>query len=302
MAPTSSCVMPTEYGSGSRLPFSAMSATPQEHVDERNAQFWDELCGTALARSIGITDHSDESLRRFDEAYMARYPYLPAQLRPPRRPGEPLLEIGLGYGTVSRRLAQAGFDYHGLDIAAGPVGMVRHRLGMLGIADAQDRVVVGSALEVPHPDGAFSHVVTIGCLHHTGDLPKAVSEVYRVLEPGGTAMVMLYNRYSFRQLVLRAKTFADRTMGRHEAADERLRAAYDSNAEGHAAPETVFVTARQVRDELFAPFSSVRVEHHNFDPTRLFVIGDRGIVFKREWALPTVARLVGLDLYVHARK
>ena len=74
---------------------------------------------------------------------------------------------------------------------------------MLGAADAEQRVVQGSALEIPHPDGTFGHVVSIGCLHHTGDLPRAVAEVHRVLEPGGTAMVMLYNRHSLRQLVLR---------------------------------------------------------------------------------------------------
>jgi ubiquinone/menaquinone biosynthesis C-methylase UbiE len=265
-----------------------MSAPAQEAVDARNAAFWDELCGTSLAKSIGVTDRSPESLRRFDDAYMELYPYLPAQLRVPREEGEPLLEIGLGYGTVSQRLAEAGFGYHGLDIAAGPVEMVRHRLRMLDVADAEDRVVQGSALEIPHPDSAFSHVVSIGCLHHTGDLPKAVSEVHRVLRPGGTAMVMLYNRHSLRQLVLRWQALAARDL-----ADVRVRAAYDANSGGEAAPATVFVTARQVRQELFAPFSDVRIERHNFDGTRLL---------SRKLALPTVARVLGLDLYIHARK
>jgi ubiquinone/menaquinone biosynthesis C-methylase UbiE len=260
-----------------------MSATAQQAVDARNAAFWDELCGTSLARSIGVTDRSPESLRRFDHAYMDLYPYLPAQLRTPLEPGEPLLEIGLGFGTVSQCLAEAGFGYHGLDIAAGPVEMVRHRLRMLGVADADGRVVQGSALAIPHPDGAFSHVVSIGCLHHTGDLPKAVAEVHRVLRPGGTAMVMLYNRHSLRQLVLRWR----------ELAEERVRAAYDANSGGEAAPATVFVTARQVREELFAPFSDVRIQRHNFDGTRLL---------PRKLALPTVARVLGLDLYIHARK
>jgi ubiquinone/menaquinone biosynthesis C-methylase UbiE len=279
-----------------------MSASAQEAVDARNAAFWDELCGTSLAKSIGVTDRSPESLRRFDAAYMDLYPYLPAQLRAPRERGEPLLEIGLGYGTVSQRLAEAGFGYHGLDIAAGPVEIVRHRLRMLDVADAETRVVRGSALEIPHPDGTFGHVVSIGCLHHTGDLPKAVSEVERVLKPGGTAMVMLYNRHSLRQLVLRWQGLAARARGRDDLAEDRLRAAYDANSGGEAAPATVFVTARQVREELFAPFSDVRIERHNFDPTRLLSIGGRKLVLSRELALPTVARVLGLDLYIHARK
>jgi ubiquinone/menaquinone biosynthesis C-methylase UbiE len=279
-----------------------MSATPQQAVDARNAAFWDELCGTSLAKSIGVTDRSAESLRRFDAAYMALYPYLPGQLREPREPGEPLLEIGLGYGTVSQGLAEAHFGYHGLDIAAGPVEMVRHRLEMLGVPDAEKRVVQGSALEIPHPDDTFGHVVTIGCLHHTGDLPKAVSEVHRVLAPGGTAMVMLYNRHSLRQLVLRWRDIATRVRPREDLAEDRVRAAYDANSGGEAAPATVFVTARQVRDELFARFRDVRVERHNFDPIPLVSVGGRTLVLSRELALPTVARLLGLDLYIHARK
>ena len=45
-------------------------------LDDRNAAFWDELCGTNLARTLGISDASPESLARFDEAYHALYPYL----------------------------------------------------------------------------------------------------------------------------------------------------------------------------------------------------------------------------------
>src|SRR4051794_752448 len=148
-----------------------MTMAGQHTLDERNATFWDELCGSGLARSIGVTDHSPASLHRFDEAYMDRYPYLSAQLPAPRRPGEPLLEIGLGFGTVSQRLAESGFAYHGLDIAPGPVAIVRERLRRLGEEGAEACVVQGSALEIPHPDGAFETVVSIGCLHHTGNLP-----------------------------------------------------------------------------------------------------------------------------------
>lgn len=276
-----------------------MTEKAQQIVDERNAAFWDELCGTSLAQAIGITDRSRESLRRFDEAYMDLYPYLPAQLRPPREPDEPLLEIGLGYGTVSQRLAESGFAYHGLDIAEGPVDIVRERLRMLGLDASEQQVVRGSALDIPHPDRAFGHVVSIGCLHHTGDLPRAVAEVHRVLRPGGTAMVMLYNRHSLRQLVLHWQA---RKADANADQDERARSAYDANAAGDAAPETVFVTVRQVRDELFVGFADVRVERQNFDPMPLLSFGGHTLWLSRDRLLGTVARVLGLDLYIHVRK
>ena len=48
----------------------------QAETDIRNAEFWDELCGTTFARSVGVTDASPQSLARFDAAYMEFYPYL----------------------------------------------------------------------------------------------------------------------------------------------------------------------------------------------------------------------------------
>src|SRR5207248_9962698 len=138
-------------------------------LDDRNAAFWDELCGTNLARTLGISDASQESLARFVEAYFALYPYLLDYFPRPTVEGQRLLEIGLGYGTLGEALARLGADYHGLDLAAAPVAMLRARLARIPGAHPE-QVVEGSALELPFEDASFEQVVSIGCLHHTGDL------------------------------------------------------------------------------------------------------------------------------------
>ncbi len=261
--------------------------TKQPALDQRNAAFWDELCGSQMARSLGITDASPESLRRFDEAYLGHYPYLPQYLDHPLRDAE-VLEIGLGYGTLSGQLMERGARYHGLDIAAGPVQMVRDRWRRTGGEGAETRVIQGSVLELPWPDARFDYVFTIGCLHHTGDLPRAVSEVRRVLRPGGTAVVMLYNLHSYRQLVkVRIPELRSRRRSRDQVA-----AMYDTNEAGDAAPHTDYVSARQVR-ELFAGFSSVDIDRRNFDNLKYV---------RRARLLGTVDRLLGLDLYITARR
>jgi SAM-dependent methyltransferase len=267
-------------------------AQSQAEIDRRNALFWDELCGSGLAQQLGITEPSPENLERFDAAYLGMYPYLDGYL-PSGPSGASLLEIGLGYGTVSQLLAPRGFDYHGLDIAPGPVEMVRHRLDRLGLDDTEGRVRVGSVLEMEHPDESFDHVVTIGCLHHTGDIPRAVGEVARVLRPGGRALVMLYNGHSYRRakMALRGLPMRPRA-GRGD--DEEMRGAYDRNLEGEAAPATEYVSVRDVR-RLFSGFSSVSVRRENFDPV---VILGRTIDRTRLLGLP--ARLAGLDLYITA--
>jgi ubiquinone/menaquinone biosynthesis C-methylase UbiE len=267
----------------------------QTQIDERNAAFWDELCGTGLAAELGITEQSPESLARFDAAYMRMYPYLDRYLPTEKSRGMRALEIGLGYGTVSQILAERGLDYHGLDIAPGPVEMVRYRLQTLGVDDPRGRVRVGSVLEMEHPDQSFDHVVTIGCLHHTGDVPRAVAEVERVLRPGGRALVMLYSRHSFRRWKMAAGRLPRRLKG-EKSEEEEMRGAYDRNLEGEAAPATSYTSVREAR-RLFSGFSEVRVRRENFDPISL-----RHLTVDRQRLLGWPARLGGLDLYITAVK
>lgn len=259
--------------------------TDQETVNERNSHFWDELCGTGLARSLRISDVSAESLARFDAAYLEMYPYLAGYMPKERVAGSKVLEIGLGYGTLVAELQRRGAVYYGVDIARGPVEMARHRLE-LAQEKPEDRVVQGSALELPHSDNSFDCVYSIGCLHHTGDLPRAIAEVHRVLRPGGTAVVMLYNRFSLRRL---RAVYLPR-LWRHEPSGERVRRAYDANMAGQAAPHTDYVGRRQVRG-LFAAFQLVSVESRNFDDLP---------PIPRARLLGNVDRVLGTDLYVTA--
>lgn len=275
-----------------------MSGDTQHAIDQRNRAFWDELCGSIQARSLGITEITPESLARFDAWYMDFYPYLARYLDGLVVDDRDVLEIGLGFGTVGQILASRGARYRGADIAAGPVAMLRDRLRWLGRPD-DGSVVQASVLDLPWEDETFDVVVSIGCLHHTGDLPQAVSEVHRVLAPGGTAFVMLYNAHSFRQLVVGSRERIRARLARGSSA-ERVRAMYDANAAGEAAPHTDFVSRRGAR-ALFSAFSRVDVDIQNFDDLTPTLAGHE-LRVPREWLLGSVARVAGLDLYIHARK
>jgi hypothetical protein len=114
-------------------------------------------------------------------------------------------------------------------------------------------------------------------------------------------MVMVYAKHSYRRTVmlplhtLRSGTWRDRR--RHE---EMVRASYDANAEGTAAPATEFSSTRDVR-RMFAAFSETRIKRENFDDFVLNV-GGRALTIRRALFLNNVARLTGSDLYVTARK
>jgi SAM-dependent methyltransferase len=273
-----------------------MTRAVQPRTDEQNAEFWDELCGTGLATQMGLPDTSPASLATFDEAYFGLYPYLRPYLLEPIGGRNRTLEIGLGYGTVSQALAEAGHDLRAIDIAPMPVAIVRQRLTSLGFADAAERAVVGSALELPYEDGRFDYVYAIGSLHHTGNLAGAVAEVQRVLAPGGIAVVMVYNRHSLRQLRLTLQERRSALLRRSLDDEAARRAAYDVNAAGEAAPVTEFISAQRVR-HLFGGFADVRIDRRN---TYGLTLRGRTLI-PRERLLDNVARVAGTDLYVIAR-
>jgi SAM-dependent methyltransferase len=277
----------------------------QGDVDAQNADFWNELCGSHLARVAGVEDASPESLKKFDDTYLALYPYLREYVLSEGLDKKRVLEIGLGYGVLGQLLVASGCDYYGLDIASNPVTMMRHRLALLGHEDADRRIQQGSALAIPHQNECFDYVFSIGCLHHTGDLKKAVSEVHRTLVPGGKALVMLYHRHSLRQLLsvswrARLKALVSGWLGGEERArfETRLRALYDTNQAGVPAPHTDYVSHSEVR-KLFKDFNQVRIDRQNCDPIVWF--GGR-LVISRERLLPTLGRALGLDLYIWATK
>jgi SAM-dependent methyltransferase len=271
----------------------------QQRLDEANARFWDELCGTGLAQAIGVTDRSPMSLRKFDDAYFGMYPYLLPTVRPDEMAGKAVLEIGLGYGSLSQKLAEAGADYTGMDIAEGPVRMVNDRLRMAGLPG---RAVRGNALAMPFPDGSLDFVVSIGCFHHTGNVQKCLDETHRVLRPGGACVVMLYNKFSFRQwrrrpLATLRERFRDRFGGDRRLEADALRGEYDAHMDGTAAPEVTLHSIRELRRR-FARFGRVEIRKQNCDPLVLV----RGRYVARERLLGTLGRWLGLDLYVRAVK
>jgi SAM-dependent methyltransferase len=254
-----------------------------------------------MATELGITGNGPDDLSRFDAYFFRTYPYLQPFLGRAPVAGRRVLEIGLGYGTVGQRLAEQGARYTGMDIAAGPVAMMRHRLDL---AELSGDAVQASALDLPFPSESLEVVVAIGCLHHTGDFPRAIREVHRVLVPGGHALVMVYNRFSYDQWLhwpLRTLRAWRRDRGWEapevEPSSEAQRRQYDFNRSGEAAPVTDFFSVTQAQ-EIFRDFSALHWQRENCH-SPLWVPKIRHHV--RRWMLPFMGGL-GLDLYIHATK
>ncbi|MCF6199882.1 MAG: class I SAM-dependent methyltransferase [Hyphomicrobiaceae bacterium] len=272
---------------------------PQKNIDSKNAAFWDNLCGSQLAQQLGIEDDSAQSLKKFDDWYFGYYPYLYTHIPFAKMKDKRVLEVGLGYGTVSQKIAESGADYNGLDIAAGPVGMVNQRMGRGGL---NGKAVQGSILEPPFDAASFDWVVAIGCLHHTGDLTGAIKQVHRLLKTGGEAMIMVYNACSYRQLQNSPITTLKRLYAKPEtiadiadtSGDSKSRGAYDTNDEGDAAPQTEFVSTMELQ-AMCSDFSQCSIVAENIGEESLFKKMSRQRALK-------FGKAVGLDLYCHVVK
>lgn len=273
----------------------------QETISRQNATFWDELCGTQLAKVLGITDSSPASLEKFDRWYFDFYPYLFDHIPFEQLRDKDVLEVGLGYGTVAQHLAQSGARYTGLDIAQGPVSMVNHRLHQVGLPG---QAVQGSILAPAFAPESFDHVVAIGCLHHTGDLRRAIDQCWRLLRPGGSLVFMVYYAYSYRRMRMAPgatlRYLLAEQFGQHRdvvgSSDNRQRAAYDKRASGGGAPHTDWISARSLK-ALCGRFSGFSATIENIDQERPFQRTPRSELMKTRWP-----RLIGLDLYARAQK
>jgi ubiquinone/menaquinone biosynthesis C-methylase UbiE len=151
---------------------------------------------------IDVTTQRPGSPEFFEEieAYYHTTYDPPKLLDHARMKGKDLLEVGCGWGCDLIWFAKHGANVTGLDLSASAIELARSYFAYRQLhADLR----VGNAENLPFPDVRFDVVVSLGVLHHTPNTEVALEEVYRVLKPGGEALIMLYHRYSWYNLLCR---------------------------------------------------------------------------------------------------
>ena len=113
-----------------------------------------------------------------------------------------VVDFGCGSGGNTVLLANRGAELWGVDISADLIRLAQRRLAVNGRAGGA-QFVVGSAHDLPFPDGSVDVLLGIAILHHL-DLALVAKEVHRVLRPGGRAIFQEPVRNSRVIRVLRA--------------------------------------------------------------------------------------------------
>jgi SAM-dependent methyltransferase len=160
--------------------------------------YWNShIHDVAITRSpVGTREFFDE----LDEYRFDKLAHLPRLVDFEGHRGRRVLEIGCGTGTDLVRFAQGGADVTGVDLSDTAVGLSRQNLAVHGCAG---RAIVADGAQLPFADATFETVYAHGVLQYAPDPRAIVQEALRVLEPGGDAVFMVYNRVSWLHLMSR---------------------------------------------------------------------------------------------------
>ncbi|HEX9636829.1 MAG TPA: class I SAM-dependent methyltransferase [Acidobacteriota bacterium] len=105
-----------------------------------------------------------------------------------------LLEVGCGIGIDLARFARGGAQVTGVDLSRTAIGLARRHLELAGLSA---RLQVANGEQLPFEAESFDLVYAHGVLQYTADPAAMARECRRVLVPGGAAIFMVYNRYSW---------------------------------------------------------------------------------------------------------
>lgn len=106
----------------------------------------------------------------------------------------PILDLGCGPGGFLASPSVQRRSRWGLDIAMRWLVIARKALDERGMADV--RLVCGCAEALPFLDHSFGAVIGGDVIEHVHDAGMTLEETYRVLAPGGCAVLATPNRYS----------------------------------------------------------------------------------------------------------
>lgn len=138
----------------------------------------------------------------FHDVLVRRFRRVPQQLS--------VLDVGCGGGLLAERFATIGCAVTGVDRSIPTLTAARNHARSAGL-DIDYRE--GSAQQLPFSDGQFDVVCCCDVLEHVDDVDRVVSEIARVLKPGGIFFFDTINRTWLSKL-LAIKVAQDWTLTR----------------------------------------------------------------------------------------
>ena len=142
---------------------------------EKERKFW--------SKNASSYDHS------MIEKHWKIYPSLLDKIAQDVETGGTVLEVATGTGLVALKIASAADQVHAIDISPQMIDEAKKKTGKSGI----DNVAfsVEDAYAIPFDDGMFDTVICNNALHNMKHPEDALSEIRRVLKPGGRFIAII---------------------------------------------------------------------------------------------------------------
>ena len=168
----------------------------QADLIARIAAYWDEHI-----HDLAIATHpigTPQFFQQLDEYRYEKLNYLPRLANFSAYKGKTVLEVGCGVGIDLVRFARGGANVTGIDLSKTAIDLACKNFEQNRL-NADLRVMNGECLQFE--DNMFDLVYAHGVLQYTADTGKMIAEIHRVLRPGGEAILMVYNKYSWLNLM-----------------------------------------------------------------------------------------------------
>lgn len=104
-----------------------------------------------------------------------------------------ILDIGCGPGIYTRDLLQRGWEVWAMDISPRMLEMAKQSISDIPEAN-RSHFISGQVESLSFDDSFFDAVICIGVIPYVNSLEKTISEILRVLKPGGCVIFQLSNR------------------------------------------------------------------------------------------------------------
>jgi ubiquinone/menaquinone biosynthesis C-methylase UbiE len=151
-----------------------------------------------LKSQFGVSDAWVEQVSQqwFDDDnnYDGRWPFLEKQLATSGR----LLDIAAGCGTFLLYGLRRGYDVYGIEPESWKRAYFSQKVAAAGHpSEWVHRLVDGVGEHLPWPDQTFDVVTSYQTLEHVSSVAQCLSEMFRVLRPGGSLHVRAPDYRSF---------------------------------------------------------------------------------------------------------
>lgn len=157
-------------------------------------KFWnDRPCNIRhSSKEIGTKEYFEEVTKRkyIVESHILTFANFPAYK------DKLVLEVGCGIGTAAQSFIENGAIYTGVDLSDKSIEIAKQRFDVFNL---KGNVFQANIEELDNiNDTQFDLVYSFGVLHHTPSIEKSISNIYKMLKPGGEFKMMLYAKNSWK--------------------------------------------------------------------------------------------------------